>query len=317
MNLDALVRPGTDTGRFFLVDYLPTYAAGLMLASLVSAGAPGPLEAERVWRTASGLGVGQIVFAALAMTLLAVLFHPLQLPLVRLLEGQWPALLAPLTRWSRRRQINARRRLAALEGAVEDALEELPDGDAPLDEARIQAAGHAGTLRRIRFPAEELCRPTGLGNVLAAMETGAGDAYGYDAVVAWPRLYPVLGNPVRSIVDDRRNVLDATARLSVIMAVTGLAALALLAFSGWAVLLAAIPLAVAWIAYRAAIHAAMAYSEAVVAAFDLHRFDLTAALHLPLPADDATERLANARLCDSWRQGLENPTEYEHRDGLP
>jgi hypothetical protein len=310
VRLDALAKPGIDGGRFFLVDYLPTYAAALLLATLVWAGAPGPLEAGRAWRTASSLGIGELVLAALAVTLLAVLVHPFQLALVRLLEGQWPEVLGPLTRWSRRRQVVVLRRLAR--------LEELPDdGDAPVSEARVQEAGRAGAQRRLRFPAEELCRPTALGNVLAAMETRAGDAYGFDAVVAWPRLYPVLGERVRTIVDDRRNTVDAAARLSVTMLVTGLVAAVLLAFSGWWVLLAVIPLALSWIASRAAVHAAMAYSEAVDAAFDLHRFDLMDALHLPLPADDEAERSANAKLCDFWRQGLESPTKYQHRDVPP
>jgi len=307
VNLDALARPGIDGGRFFLIDYLPVYAAALLIATLVWAGAPGPLEASRAWRTASNLGIGELVLAALAVTLLAVLIHPFQLALVRLLEGQWPEILGPVTRWSRRRQVTARRRLAG--------LEELPeDTDVPVSQARVQEAGQAGAQLRMRFPAEELCRPTALGNVLAAMETRAGDAYGFDAVVAWSRLYPVLGKRVRTIVDDSRNTLDAAARLSVTMLVTGLVAVVLLAFSGWWIFLAAIPFAAAWLASRGAVHAAMAYSEAVDAAFDLHRFDLTTALHLPLPVNDKVERSANAKLCDFWRQGLETPTEYQHPD---
>jgi hypothetical protein len=36
--------------------------------------------------------------------------------------------------------------------------------------------------------------PPGLGNVLAAMEDGAGRTYGLDAVIVWPRLYPLWAN---------------------------------------------------------------------------------------------------------------------------
>jgi hypothetical protein len=304
VSLESLVKPAIDGPRFLLVDYLPTYAAAALLAALIWAGAPGPLQAGRIQHTATGLDLGQAVLSAIAITLVAVLFHPLQLALVRLLEGQWPTRLAPLARWARRRQIRARGRLAT--------LAELPDDDTPLSEAQVQATGGAGQQLRIRYPVEDLCRPTALGNVLAAMETSAGDQYGYDAVVAWPRLYPVLGDPVRAVVDDRRNSVDAAARLSVTMLVTALAAFGLLLGSGWWLLLVAIPLLVSWIAYRGAIQAAMAYGEAVVVAFDLHRFDLTAALHLALPADDRAERLANAQLCDFWRQGVEFPVDYRH-----
>jgi hypothetical protein len=52
--------------------------------------------------------------------------------------------------------------------------------------------------------------------------------YGLDAVTAWPRLYPVLGEQCRTLVDDRRDTLDASVRLAATMAVTALASLVLL-----------------------------------------------------------------------------------------
>jgi hypothetical protein len=290
-------------GRFFLVNYLPVYAAALFLAGLVWAGAPGPLQAASLSKAADGLSVVDVLAAAAAVTLVAVLLHPLQLALVRLLEGRWPRSLRFLAHWSVRRQVAARRRLAD--------RERLPD-DAVLSERQIQAAGQAGTELRMRFPAESLCRPTALGNVMAAVEVRAGEPYGYDAVVAWPRLYPVLGERMRAIVDARRDALDVAAALAVVMAVTTVAAVGLLLGSGWWFLLAAVPLALSVVAYRAAIHAALAYGEAVVTAFDLHRFDLTKALHLALPVDTDTERQTNAWLCDWWRQGAPRLIEYEH-----
>jgi hypothetical protein len=99
------------------------------------------------------------------------------------------------------------------------------------------------------------------------------------------------------------------------MLVTGLVAAGLLTVSGWWVFVALVPLAASWIAYRGAVLAAAAYGESVDAAFDLHRFDLTAALHLPLPADDTAERVANTALTEFWRQGLVNPTTYHHGEG--
>lgn len=305
MNFGALLKPGIEGGRFFLVDYLPTYAAGLLLTTFVWAGAPGPLDFGRAWRTAAGLGVGEIVVATLVATLVALLFQPLQLPLVRLLEGQWPPPLRPLAQWSRRRQLAAMRRLEGVERQVEDPAAEPT-------EAQIQQAGQAGTQLRSRYPAADLCRPTALGNVLAAMESRAGHAYGFDAVTAWPRLYPLLGTSVKAIVDDRRNALDTAARLSVTMLVTGIATVGLLSVSGWWILLAAIPLIVSVVAYRGTVHAAEAYSDSVHVAFDLHRFELVNALHLTLPVNDEEERAVNMKLSDFWRQGTANPTTYHH-----
>jgi hypothetical protein len=88
--------PRIDGGRFLLVDYLPTYAAVLFVVILVWAGAPGPhIDFGNAWRTAAHLGVGEVILIAIAITLLAVLTHPLQLAMMRVLEGGWPAWARP------------------------------------------------------------------------------------------------------------------------------------------------------------------------------------------------------------------------------
>ncbi|MEO5878160.1 MAG: hypothetical protein ABIS86_18155, partial [Streptosporangiaceae bacterium] len=87
---------------------------------------------------------------------------------------------------------------------------------------------------------------------------------------------------------------------------------ALLAGSGWWLLLALVPFVIGRVAYLGAVQAAVAYGESVRAAFDLHRFDLLTALHLPLPPDAAAERLGNTELCDRWRQGSPTGTVYHH-----
>ncbi|MFC1437022.1 hypothetical protein ABUW04_02035 [Streptacidiphilus sp. N1-10] len=305
MSFGALARPAIDGSRFFLVDYLPTFAAGLLLTVLVWAGAPGPhLDFDRAWHTAADLGIGELTLAATALLLAAMLGRPLQLAVVRLLEGRWPGVLRPLRRLSCSRQQKLRRSLAAAAA--------LPDTNVDISPARTQAIGAAGARLRRRFPPEGLELPTALGNALAAMEATAGDAYGYDAVTAWPRLYPVLGDRMRAIVDDQRNSLDAAARLSATMAATALAAAALLARSHWWLLLAAVPLVISRVAYLGAVQAALAYGRAVESAFDLHRFDLLTALHLPLPADTAAERRTAAQLSDAWLQGVEFDTQYRH-----
>jgi hypothetical protein len=301
MKLEDLARPGLGGARFLLVDYLPTYAAGMAALVLVWAGAPGPLDFARAWRTAGGLGAGELVLLALAMTLLAVVCSPLQLALVRFLEGQWPSLR--LAAFSRGRQERRRTRLAA--------REELPQADPT--EAEVQAAGQAGTQLRRSFPPGDLLRPTALGNVLAATESDAGGPYGIDAVVVWPRLYPLLPDRTKLIVDDRRDTMDAAARLAVTLSVTTVITVGLLAASGWWVLLALIPLALARLSYVGAVHGAVAYGESVRAAIDLHRFALLDALSLPRPTDTVAEHRLNNQLGDLWRQGVPMPqTPYTH-----
>jgi hypothetical protein len=144
------------------------------------------------------------------------------------------------------------------------------------------------------------------------MHDSAGRVYGLDAVTAWPRLYPILGKQVRSLVDDRRDTLDGAVRMAATMAVTAIASLILLACSGWWVLLALVPAGIAVLAYNAAVQAALAYAETVHVAFDLHRADLLTALRMELPTRQDAERTLNEQWCDLWRQGIPLPATLEY-----
>jgi hypothetical protein len=312
VRLDAVTSQPTDGGfgrRFYLVGYLPTYAAALFVLVLVWAGARGwdgrlnhRISFKTAWATASHLSLGEVVVLVLAVTLLAVVLQPLQCAMVHVAEGSWPAWLG--TKWARRRQLGRKKRLAR--------ATQLPAGPELTDEA-LQRAGAAGYQLRRRFPGpDHLVRPTALGNVLAAMEDGAGRAYGLDAVTAWPRLYPVLGEQAKSLVDDRRDALDAAVRMAVTMAVTAVASLVLLLWSGWWLLLVLMPLGVALLAYHGAVQAALAYAETVYVAFDLHRADLLTALRTDPPAQQDAERILNEQWCDLWRQGIPLPTTLQY-----
>ena len=310
MNLSAVSNPidGVKSGRFVLVGYLPTYATALFLLVLVWAGTPTwlhdghPLSFSRAWQTASGLGAGEIVILAVVITVIAVLFAPLQLAMLRVLEGGWPENLgAGAARWLQRQR--KRRMVAAAE---------LPSDRAQLTDDMVQRAGVAGARLRRRYPLpDHLVRPTALGNALSAMEDTAGGDYGLDAVVAWPRLYAVLGEKVRAIVDDRRDMLDSAGRMTISAATMFLAAMVLLWGSGGWLALALVPAAITAVAYTGAVAAAVAYGEAVRSAFDLHRFDLLAALKVAPPETRDKEREINRALCDMWRQGVPMTGDYK------
>jgi hypothetical protein len=312
VKLDALAGPPANQGfgrRFYLVNYLPTYAATLYLLTLVWAGARGysnrsghGISFKAAWTTASRLSVSQVVAIALAVILLAVLLQPFQLAMMRLVEGSWPSWLgARPARWRQKRR---KRRL--------EKEADLPEGPRLTDE-EIQRAGVAGYKLRSRFPLPDyLLRPTALGNVLAAMEDGAGWAYGLDAVTAWPRLYPLLDPPVKSLVDDRRDTMDAAARMAVTMTVTAVISLVLLLWSGWWISLFLIPLGIAIIAYQGAVQSALAYAEAVYVSFDLNRDKLLTALRMKLPTRQNGERIINGQWCDFWRQGMPLPGTMEY-----
>lgn len=297
-------KPLDGSVRFFSVAYLPTYAATLFVLLLIWAGAPGAdVSPRRAWRTATGVGAGQAVWIALGTTLVALVLQPFQLAVIRLLEGGWPdALGAGLCRALQRRR---KERLAARAESAGLAHDASP--------GQVQRAGAAAARLRQRYPLpEHLLRPTALGNVLAAVRDTAGREYGWDAAVAWPRLYPVLGDRARAVVDDCRDSLDGAARLCATGGATALVSAALLLRSGWWLLLALVPAAVAALAYHGAVQSALGYGDAVCAAIELHRFDLLEALHLPLPDSLEGERALAHALCLHWRQGVPPPSRYEH-----
>ncbi|MEU9715997.1 hypothetical protein [Streptomyces sp. NPDC047976] len=292
--------------RFALVGYLPTYAALAYLGALLAARTPGGgIEPSRALSRLHGLSGAALAGLALGALLVAVLLHPLQTPLVRLLEGYWPRPARAAARLGATLQERARNRLAR-------AAEVVTADPAEAERQRILAA--AWQLARSFPPPPVPLLPTALGNTLRAAEATAGAAYGADAVVWWPRLYPVLGDRVRAVVDDRRDQLDLACRLSVTAGATGLLSVPLvLGADGWWRASPAAFLLPAWVAYRAAVAAARGYAEALSAAFDLHRFDLLTALHLPLPADPDAERALGRRLTRFWAQAVPlTALPYEH-----
>ncbi len=312
MNLSALAKPTgpSFSGRFFLVSTLPTTLAGTYLLVVVWAGAPGPVRFGRAWRIAAGLGVGPSLLLLLLVTAAGVITMPLQLPMVRWLEGYWPRRLRWLADWCRKRQ---KHRCGNVVRALRTEGAPSPE---VIDEQLAQ-----GYVQRLRYPvdAPRLFRPTALGNALTAAEFRAGRWYGLDAPVFWTRLEPLLSGRIATTVTEQRDAMDAAARLSVTAALCVPPTVWLLWRSGWWLLLAVLLVVVSRLSYLAAVHAAVAYGQYVEAAFDLHRFDLLGALHLPLPADREAELRANDALGELLRQGLppNPPLRYEHPSGEP
>ena len=174
--------------------------------------------------------------------------------------------------------------------------------------ARALAAREEAARKLRAYPPEAAILPTMLGNVLRSAEGRAGSRYGLDAIVVWPRFYPLLSDKVTAVLDDLRDQLDLAARFCVVFGIATVISVVFLAAHGWWLTAAAVTLAGALLSYRAALAAAVAYGQALEAAFDLHRFDLLTALHLPLPADLTGEVTANQELSRFLRQ----PSEYLH-----
>jgi hypothetical protein len=276
--LSALGTPTpTDLGtRYSVVDFVPTVGAALLVVLVVWAGAPdhGP-SIDRARDAAAGLSGGE--WAALGFLLLTVVLviQPFQLQLVRVLEGySSPAPLRKLLAWKRRRHV------AKLEGLRTAA------GSGETDHAR-QAAERA----HLEYPPDkDRVLPTRLGNALRAFEDRAGEYYGWDTVVIWPRLYALLPDRAAAIVEDARNQLDSACRFAAAYGIAAVVTFALLLPQGLWCLLALVPALLAWLSYRAAVSSTVAFRLAGQVAFDLYRLELLTAMRLPLPACAEEER---------------------------
>jgi hypothetical protein len=171
------------------------------------------------------------------------------------------------------------------------------------------------TQRYQRFPPDKSdMLPTRLGTTLKAAEAYPGDEsrYGMDAVFFWPRLYPLLPDPIRQSLTAARSSLEQllfTATLGGVFAViTAVFAAPLrLPPSIWIpVLIGAAALTV--FCHRAALAVAVSYGELVRAAFDTHRRALLTAMGLELPSNLEAERaLWKALAQQLYRRAADNP----------
>ena len=277
---DTIQAPGAlSSGRFFRTGYLPTYGAAAFLLVLIWAGAPGSrVDFSRAWRTASHLSGVQVLLIVLAIALAAVLLQPLQLAMVRVFEGGFPRWLG--SGLARKAQL---RRKRGLEKKIQTKIDEAVGlGDPASADKRstsVQEAGAISARLHSRFPTPDyLVRGTALGNALAAMEDSAPVLLRTDAMVAWPRLYPVLGDKVHAVVNDPRD--GWTRRCAAATgALTAVAAVALLAWhSSLLTLLALVPLAVAVLAYLGALQSGDRLRHGGAHSLRPARFDLLRAL---------------------------------------
>ncbi len=304
MSVTDLIGGVRDLGaRFALVGVLPLASLALFVLALLWSGAPGePPDLDRILDHARALDAWEGALLALALVLAALVAQPFQLALVRLLEGYWGygragRRLAAPGLWLQRRRHAA---LVARLGPVRSR------------DAALAMVGTELARRRLFPEREDDFLPTRLGNALRSAERRAGAPYGLDAVVVWPRLYPLLADALRALVDDRRDQLDLASRLTVVFGAAALASFGLLVRYGWWLAVPAGCLALSWLAYRGAVAAAVAYGEQMRAAIDLQRFDLLRALHVPLPETLEREVVANRLLMKLLRQDEAIPLGYAH-----
>jgi hypothetical protein len=296
----------------YLVNVLPSAVLVLSLVALVDARvlpwshplvhqrheiAAGPSSVVQTVQDGGVAGGGALL---LGVVVIAVLLRPFQIRTVQLLEGYWRrgGLLKALAI-----ERHARRRSASLARAV--TLEPAPPNGVQFEDvaeyARVSHRVMRIKNRALREMEDYPTRvkwilPTRLGNVLRRTETTAGERYGLDTVAVYSRLYPYLSPRLDAEISAQLNGIDVMATFVLVFGIETLSCAPLLwRADGWSVVPVILG-ALAGLSYRGATAAASHYGKLLVTAFDLHRFDMLAAMRQPLPENGEKEYESNQRL---------------------
>jgi hypothetical protein len=218
-------------------------------------------------------------------------------PVLRLLEGYWPAWTGPLRRrlcnWLTDRANADTDAWQRAQGRVEAAH---PTAEDLAAYARLER-------RRRRRPADSAYfLPTPIGNRLRAAERRPADKYGLDPIAVWPHLWLLLPESTRTELRTARASLDSA---------VGTATWGLLfcAFTPFTWLALPIGLSVAGIAVAVVTPLrAQSFGDLIEAAFDLHRTDLYRQLRWPLPANPGEERGTGTAVTAYLWRGSDSPT---------
>jgi hypothetical protein len=296
-------------GRYFsMVSVLPSAMLVAWIVLLVGSGAwSGPPDTAAAFRAFGELGLGGTAGLVLASLAMGVVLHPVQFAFVQFLEGYWgvsrPAQRLRYVRikhhWDRLDEL--REKSIRLSKQIHDLTSRKsqlrPAERAPLDRALIDLNAAHQELRRIAATAPPndpgLMMPTRLGNALRYYETQVGKAYKIDTVTTVPYLSRAAAPGDMDYVNDQRSQLDLAVRTVIVaFAATGLSVVFLARHGLW-LLVALVPYAAAYLAYRGAVVIAGEYGRALGVLVTLNRFELYDRLRLPFPSDTAEERARN------------------------
>ena len=148
---------------------------------------------------------------------------------------------------------------------------------------------------------EQNWKPTKIGNILSAAEERSLSKYGLDAVVCFPRIFPLLSADERQSLQIKYDALLSSVN-SMLWCVLGI----LFVEATWWALPISAGLACAvyygWVLNRAA-----EFGDALETAFDLRRKDLYKTLRWPLPKNPEKEYEAGQQVSSYlWRGSRDN-----------
>ncbi|MEV0225419.1 hypothetical protein [Streptomyces sp. NPDC050704] len=261
--------------RFLLNALLPILITLSLLSAVIISTLTDPAGMLREWNNLDATlrvlaGTGMVTVSVV----LAAVVSGRSQSLIRCYEGLWPGRLGDALMLPGRRRHRRRARRLGFDRAASDY---------PADPRDIM--------------------PTRLGNILRAAESYPHERYGLDAVVTWPRLFPLLPDGLTTAL------AAARAEIEFHLTISALASFFAVGAGGW---LAAVNgptwlflscywagAACAWLTYRGALAPARLYGEHVRVAFDLYRQELLT--HLGIEGD---EREQWARLNQFWYRNI-------------
>ncbi|MER5461076.1 hypothetical protein ABT010_10385 [Streptomyces sp. NPDC002668] len=260
---------------------------GGLLAWMYSEGGTSALGSPSRWMGTQSAVVQVVVLVAALCGVLAsgMVVGRLTDPVLRLLEGYWPALAGGL----RRRLVRAvgsraqqrADRLRRLAGTVASG------GGTPEERAEFIRLDR---LHR-RVPATpDRHMPTRIGNTLRASESRPVDKYGLNIVAIWPQLWLVLPDGTRQELISARGTVNS----SVGAIIWGVAFMGFAPLAWWAVPVGLVVACAAWWSWLP--RHVEAFADLMEAAVDIHRRALYEQLRWPLPQTPAEERALGDRL---------------------
>jgi hypothetical protein len=243
------------------------------------------------------------------MLVVAVMLRPFQITMVQVLEGYWRSrfVLRSVAVFAVERHI----RKAGAHAAWRDRLSRGPT-DKTFETVARNSRRERHALQKALDGVDELASypldqadflPTRLGNVLRRGETMAGERYGLNTVLTYPRLYPHLHPKLDALISNQLDLIDTTCAFTVLFTLETVVALPLVWRMDWWSVVPAVFLVFAGLAYRGARGVAGWHVTTLCAAYDLYRFEMLKALHRKLPRTPDSELVENRELSEFLAQG--------------
>lgn len=264
------------------------------------------------FKNLEGLNSSQAVFLFLFFVLFLIVSNKLvewiQSPLIRFAEGYWP--IFPFNKLGDFLVTGLKSKLGQKISRWDEIgrkYENLKDpesgGKGPSDSERIEFAKLEAEL--YQYP-NDMVLPTKFGNIIRAAEEYPSDCYGLETMRLWPDLWLLLPDRVRDELSKANKGISE--RITWFFWVSSFSIWTIVAWAAWGKIVLW-PLFVAFfgavsVYYLGLIPAASNFGDLLRASFDLHRFDLYKALHLPLPSNPNNENKDGESLSQYLKRGI-------------